>query len=26
LYSMVDRLACVAMRTPPMPQRLLKLA
>ena len=26
LHTMVDRLACVAMRTPPMPQRLLKLA
>ena len=26
LHEMVDRLACVAMRTPPMPQRLLKLA
>jgi len=22
LHTMVDRLACVAMRTPPMPQRL----
>lgn len=26
LHKMVDRLAYVAMRTPPMPQRLLKLA
>ncbi|WP_319548644.1 IS1595 family transposase [Desulfogranum marinum] len=26
LHTMVDRLAYVAMRTPPMPQRLLKLA
>lgn len=26
LHTMVDRLACVAMRTPPMPQHLLKLA
>lgn len=26
LHEMVDRLACVAMKTPPMPQRLLKLA
>jgi len=26
LHQMVDRLAYVAMRTPPMPQRLLKLA
>lgn len=26
LHQMVDRLANVAMKTPPMPQRLLKLA